>query len=480
MRRWLARYVPERVSMLVGGAGGAGAVLDAGRRGALRGFIRLSDRSFQALDALIEPQFPAPSDPMQAGSAESLVNWEELGRAGREFVVSGPTAEEISAFTGREAKKPIRVYAGLNSAEELEERADLVLREMIRVGAFDRSVLIVAVPTGTGWMDPAAMDTLEYLHGGDTAIVAMQYSYLTSWISLLVEPGYGSAAGREIFRTVYGHWTSLPRDQRPKLYLQGLSLGSYGSEQSFRLHEVLADPFQGAVWSGPPFPSPTWVEATRNRNPGTPEWLPRYGDGSVIRFTNQENALDIPGAAWGPMRFVYLQYASDPITFFDPHSLWHKPDWMQAAGGAGRVAGAALVSGGQLPAARARHGDRAAGADRARALLCARALHRRLGGGDRSAGLDGGRDRAAEGEVRRGPGGGVTAARRRWLRWALLPPGWRRWRRWRWGERALALPRLDGGAAGAGRAVGAAGAGLSGDEARGGGAVSDRAPLLGV
>ena len=109
--------------------------------------------------------------------------------------------------------RPIRVYAGLNSAEELEERADLVLEEMIRVGAFDRAVLIVAVPTGTGWMDPAAMDTLEYLHGGDTAIVAMQYSYLTSWISLLVEPGYGSAAGRELFRTVYGHWTALPRDQ---------------------------------------------------------------------------------------------------------------------------------------------------------------------------------------------------------------------------------------------------------------------------
>jgi uncharacterized membrane protein len=199
---------------------------------------------------------------------------------------------------------------------------------MIRVGAFDRSVLIVAVPTGTGWMDPAAMDTLEYLHGGDTAIVAMQYSYLTSWISLLVEPGYGSAAGRELFRKVYAHWTALPRDARPKLYLQGLSLGAYGSEQSFRLHEVLADPFQGAVWSGPPFPSPIWREATEERNPETPEWLPRTGDGSIVRFTNQENHLDIPRATWGPMRAVFLQYASDPITFFDPYALWHKPDWM--------------------------------------------------------------------------------------------------------------------------------------------------------
>jgi uncharacterized membrane protein len=328
VRHWLARYVPERVSMLLGGLAAVAlfwALIDGVL---LRGFMAAADSSFSALDALIEPQYPAPTDPMQAGSATSLVTWEELGRAGREFVVSGPTADEIAAFTGREAKQPIRVYAGLNSAEELEDRADLVLAEMMRVGAFDRKVLIVATPTGTGWMDPAAMDTLEYLHGGDTAIVAMQYSYLTSWISLLVEPGYGSAAGREIFRKVYAHWTSLPRDQRPKLYLQGLSLGSYGSEQSFRLHEVLADPFQGAVWSGPPFPSPIWAGATRERNRGSPEWLPVYGDSSIIRFTNQRNHLDTPGATWGPMRIVFLQYASDPITFFDPHALWHKPDWM--------------------------------------------------------------------------------------------------------------------------------------------------------
>ncbi|HRO11883.1 alpha/beta-hydrolase family protein [Amaricoccus sp.] len=328
VRRWLARYVPERVSMLVGGLAAAALFWTLVDGVLFDGFIRLSDRSFQALDALMEPQFPAPTEPARTGSAESLVSWEELGRAGREFVVSGPTAEQIAAFTGRPAKQPIRVYAGLNSAEELDDRARLVLDEMIRAGAFDRKVLIVVVPTGTGWMDPAAMDTLEYLHDGDTAIVAMQYSYLTSWISLLVEPGYGSAAGRELFRAVYRHWTELPEDARPKLYLQGLSLGSYGSEQSFRVHEVMADPFQGAVWSGPPFPSPLWGGATRERNPGSPEWLPTYGDGSIIRFTNQENHLDVPGAEWGPMRIVFLQYASDPITFFDPHSVWHKPDWM--------------------------------------------------------------------------------------------------------------------------------------------------------
>jgi uncharacterized membrane protein len=179
-------------------------------------------------------------------------------------------------------------------------------------------------------MDPEATDTLEYLHAGDTAIVAIQYSYLTSWISLLVEPGYGSESGRALFRAVYRHWTALPRDSRPRLYLHGLSLGAFSSEQSFQLHEVLADPFDGAVWSGPPFSSPLWRDATTNRNPGTPEWLPVFGDASIIRFTLQDDALDIPGATWGPMRLVYVQHASDPITFFSEESLYRRPDWMTA------------------------------------------------------------------------------------------------------------------------------------------------------
>jgi uncharacterized membrane protein len=225
---------------------------------------------------------------------------------------------------------PVRVYVGLNAAEEVADRARLALDELIRVGGFERSVLVVAVPTGTGWMDPEATDTLEYLHAGDTAIVAVQYSYLTSWISLLVEPGYGSETGRALFREVYRHWTSLPRDDRPRLYLHGLSLGAFSSEQSFQLHEVIADPFNGAVWSGPPFSSPVWRAATVNRNPGSPEWLPIYGDSSIVRFTLQENALDIPDATWGPMRLVFVQHASDPITFFSPGSLYRKPDWMKA------------------------------------------------------------------------------------------------------------------------------------------------------
>jgi uncharacterized membrane protein len=295
----------------------------------LKAGLRLADSSFRELDALIDSDLAPPADPSKTGSAASLVSWDDLGFRGREFVASGPAAAKIGAFLNQPALEPIRVYVGLNAAETAKERAALALAELKRTGAFERSTLIVVVPTGTGWVDPAAMDTVEYLHRGDVASVALQYSYLTSWLSLLVEPSYGAEAGEAVFKAVYGHWTTLPKDKRPRLYLHGLSLGALNSERSVDLFDVIGDPFQGALWSGPPFESTGWKSVTAGRASGSPAWLPRFRDSSVIRFTAQTNGLDIPGATWGPLRIVYLQYASDPVTFFDPHSFYREPEWMK-------------------------------------------------------------------------------------------------------------------------------------------------------
>ena len=81
--------------------------------------MRIADDSFAALDALIEPEYAAPTDPIGTGSAASLVDWEELGRAGREFVASGPTARRHRRLPRpRRRSAPIRVYVGLNSADD--------------------------------------------------------------------------------------------------------------------------------------------------------------------------------------------------------------------------------------------------------------------------------------------------------------------------------------------------------------------------
>jgi uncharacterized membrane protein len=43
---------------------------------------------------------------------------------------------------------------------------------------------------------------------------------------------------------------------------------------------------------------------------------------------NQERTTVPATAPWGPMRLVYLQYASDPIIFFDYRDLYRRPAWL--------------------------------------------------------------------------------------------------------------------------------------------------------
>jgi uncharacterized membrane protein len=295
----------------------------------LRTALHGLDSSYRRIDALLPAELSAPEDPLEAGSNKSLISWASLGAQGRERVVAAPSKNEISVLTASDAMEPLRVYVGLNSAETADQRAALALAELMRVGAFDRSVLVIATPTGTGWVDPAGMAPLEILHRGDVASVSVQYSYLPSWLSLLVEPDYGSDTARAVFRAVYGYWRSLPKEQRPRLYLFGLSLGARNSDLSADFFDIIADPFQGALWAGPPWDSVTWRKVTETRSTGSPVWLPRFRDESLFRFTTQRNALNEAKASWGPMRMVYLQYPSDPIVFFEMTSLWRQPAWME-------------------------------------------------------------------------------------------------------------------------------------------------------
>ncbi|MET3583644.1 putative membrane protein [Mesorhizobium robiniae] len=152
----------------------------------------------------------------------------------------------------------------LGATADPQARAKLALDELKRVGGFNCASLIIIMPTRTGWIDPASMEALEYLCHGDVASVAVQYSYLSSPLSLLVQPEYGAETARALYTEICGYWTSLPKGSRPELYLHGLSLGAMNSERSTGLFEILDGPISGALWSGPPFESRAGVRsATR-------------------------------------------------------------------------------------------------------------------------------------------------------------------------------------------------------------------------
>jgi len=324
----LQDYIPRKVSQIVGLIAAFilfWSVID----GVLFSLIlRSTDATYEQVDSLLEPEFEQPTDPQKAGSIESLLSWEDMGRQGRRFVSGGPSAEDFRRFTDEPVQDPVRVYVGMHVAETFEERASLALEELIRLNAFDREIMVIITPTGTGWVEPGSIEPLEYLFRGDIASVAAQYSYLPSPLSLWVEEEYGAEMAQALFQQVYGYWTELPADQRPKLYLHGLSLGALNSDRSFDLYDIIDDPFNGALWVGPPFRKDTWRTFTQRRNPGSPAWLPRFKDGSVVRFANQNGGLTDFDSDWGFFRIAYLQYASDPIAFFDPQSYFREPAWM--------------------------------------------------------------------------------------------------------------------------------------------------------
>ncbi|CAN5853954.1 alpha/beta-hydrolase family protein [soil metagenome] len=287
------------------------------------------NNTFEAVNNEESPDNPAPTTPLRSGGPESLDTWSSLGHQGRMFVGGGPTVEQLTEFNGAPATEPIRAYAGLNSADGIYETAELAARELQRTGGLDRAVVAVATTTGTGWINEAEASALEYMYNGDTAIVSMQYSFLPSWLSFLVDQENARQAGQALFEAVDELVRAMPEAQRPKLVVFGESLGSFGGEAPFLSLNNIVARTDGALFSGPTFNNTVWTKLTQTRDPGSPEWLPIYDDGAYVRFVARPEDLGRPDKPWATPRVVYLQHASDPIAWWNPDLLFAEPDWLK-------------------------------------------------------------------------------------------------------------------------------------------------------
>ncbi len=295
----------------------------------LQGFVSLMNKAYSVRDTMTAEGVHQPTTSLRSGGPGSLIPWNSLGWQGRNFIGKGPSVSDIASFTSHPAMEPIRIYAGLASANGAAAQASLAVRDLQRAGGFGRKNLVVVTTTGSGWVDPALVDSLEYLSGGDCATVAIQYSYLPSWISYLVDQSKALAAGRALFDAVYGVWAKLPPDHRPKLFVAGESLGSFGGEAAFTGENDLANRTNGALFAGPPNFNTLFREFSDHRDAGSPEVQPVYQDGRIVRFTN-DPATGIPpqGQPWDRTRVLYLMHPSDPIVWWSPHLIWSQPDWI--------------------------------------------------------------------------------------------------------------------------------------------------------
>jgi uncharacterized membrane protein len=299
--------------------------------GLSRSALAVANSYFGGVDSGTPAGVTQPATALRSGGPQSLVSWETLGRQGRTFVHGGPTAAQISQFTGNPAREPIRIYAGLKSAPSIGAESDLVVRELERTGGFSRKVLAVVTTTGTGWVNPAAIDPLEYMYGGDTAVAAVQYSFLPSWITFLADKAPAQEAGRDLFNAVYARWDQLPADHRPKLVVFGESLGSFGGEAAFSGTDDIRDRTSGVLWNGPTNDNTLWSEFTRGRDPGSPEWQPVYQGGKTVHFVTAPSQVSPVPGGWPEPRVVYMQNTSDPIVWWSWQLAFHQPDWLRGS-----------------------------------------------------------------------------------------------------------------------------------------------------
>ncbi|TCN56970.1 putative membrane protein [Rhodococcus sp. SMB37] len=269
-------------TILVGGATGIRALIRmAGRARSVAALAAAAILLAWGITSVVSPSPDTASastpvatlDPGMSGSPISLVNWNNLGTQGRRFV-----SIESSG-------SPVRVYVGLAAAPDDQSRADLAVRELERTGGFERDHLVVAVPTGSGWVDANAVQGFEDRWGDDVAIAAQQYSDTPSWVTFVFDRDAASRSARALVSAVREHIATMPPDQRPDLHVYGQSLGSIGGSAAFDdIQPGLCD----ALWAGPP------AGSVRT-------------DGATV-----------------------LANTSDPVVWWQPSLLWSPPDLSRA------------------------------------------------------------------------------------------------------------------------------------------------------
>jgi len=335
-KRFIQGHVPSIVSVPAAGLLVVVIGIALGRGVALPALTAAANSLSASRNEETPAGIVAPESSAVSGSRASFVEWNTLGRMGRDFVATATSAQELAMFHGADVKlaAPVRVYVGVRSADSAEQRAQLAVSELERAGGFDRKVLVVWVPTGTGWMVSKATASLEQLHRGDTAIVAIQYSVLPSLLAVFMDAGLANEAGITLFNAVRARWSKLPPDRRPKLVLFGKSLGAAGVEAPFvgmdassSVANIVARA-DGALIAGGEQSNPIHSQLTRERDRGSPFWQPIFDGGRSVRFLNRDPHQAALDADWPAPRIVYLQHPSDPAVFWSAKALWWLPEWM--------------------------------------------------------------------------------------------------------------------------------------------------------
>jgi uncharacterized membrane protein len=294
----------------------------------LYGLMRRVDRKIERGAEQIEGAFDeAPTSQLVSGGPGGGVAWETLSRQGRRNVATVLQPEAIEAVMGEPAAAdPIRVFVGLESALTEAERVALTVEELRRTGAFDRELLMVISPTGTGYVNYVAVETAEYLTRGNMASVTMQYSLRPSPLSL-DRVAEGRKHYRMLIDAIHNALAERPPEKRPRVVLFGESLGAWTSQDAFAHRGTQGLPDAGidrAIWIGTPYMSKWKEQVLKSERPDV--------DRSLIgRFNDFGDVEALDPEARQRLRYVMITHANDAVGHFGLDLLVRAPDWLGPA-----------------------------------------------------------------------------------------------------------------------------------------------------
>ncbi len=265
-----------------------------------------------------------PPNPMVSGSLDSLVPFETISKQGRRyawFVLPRDRIETI--MDAPDAVQPARAYIGLESADTEEARVALAIQELDRVNAFDRSALMLVSPTGTGYVNYAAVSIFEFLNRGDCATLTMQYSARPSPLSL-DRVNEGRHHMRLLLEAVSKRLQGRPEGKRPRVMLFGESLGAWTSQDPFvNLGTKGLEDFgvDHAIWIGTPHFS-KWKEQVLNDD------RPEIDRSLVGRFHDIGEYEALDEEARSKVRYVMITHHEDGVAVFGPELMVQAPEWL--------------------------------------------------------------------------------------------------------------------------------------------------------
>ncbi|WP_299570877.1 alpha/beta-hydrolase family protein [uncultured Williamsia sp.] len=214
-----------------------------------------------------------------AGVAPASTGVAASAAAGQPTVVTG-TVDARSAG-------PVAIHRG----------AQDVVARWRAAGGMSRHAVVVAVPTGSGWVDPDAVIGFRERFGGDVVVVSLAYDHRPSWRAFVSGTGPAIALTAEVGDAL----ATAPAARRPALYLYGQSLGAVGADAARRWALTHHIPVCTTVVVGAPAGTVAQQADRRVVIVNGSDPVARWSPSLLWAPPHRTEHTDIPRAPWFPV-----------------------------------------------------------------------------------------------------------------------------------------------------------------------------------